>query len=227
MAVHNEFDLANEELLTVCAPHSTTGCKAADRASPAHLFVLFPYQYNKSDKALPFRAFEAEAISVAPAVGVPGQSDSFAHRFTILACGPEYKDKTDVNLEWTNLLAIGDTGNDPKNGGACAGYKQALFVGQSFIHLRNHYSINGLPMPDGAADFETVGQVLASTFGARLDKTSASSLLEVWRSAAVTRGLGTDRKHISFYTTNSAVLDQLAVREGDEIYVRSIPKTLR
>ena len=231
MTVYNEFDLHHQELLTVSIlrPCPDPRCPKTARENPGHLFLLSPYTYTKPDLDGNPVQFENEAVPSDVSVGNPVKSDFLSYQFVIIACGSKrggnYKD--DVEAEWKNLLKIATTGQDSVITEACAGYKQAFFGMKAFVHLRIHYSINGQPVQDGAPDFETVGQVLAANFSTRKDKTSSSPLLEVWRSGSLTTALSADRKRILFYTTNSAVLDQLAVREGDEIYVRSIPEALR
>ena len=231
MTVYNEFDLHHQELLTVSIlrPCPNPGCPKTAHENPGRLFLLSPYTYTKPDLDGNPVQFENEAVPSDVPVGNPVKSDFLSYQFVIVACGSKdggkYKD--DVEAEWKNLLKIATTGQDSVITEACAGYKQAFFGMKAFVHLRIHYSINGQPVQDGAPDFETVGQVLAANFSTRKDKTSSSPLLEVWRSGSLTTDLSADRKRISFYTTNNAVLDQLAVREGDEIYVRSIPEALR
>lgn len=224
MTVNNEFDLYHRELLTTCPGRDSATKECVGSKPPAHLFLLYPYRYSKPDSTSSAARFENEAVPDDQAVGDPVSSDFLAYQYVVIACGSA---EVDVEAEWKNLLKIAATGQDSQIKESCSAYKQALFTTKTSVHLRDHYSINGQPMPDGAANLETVGQVVGSAFGARADKTSASPLLEVWRNASVTRGLSADRKHISFYTTNGAVLNQLAVREGDEIYVRSIPEALR
>ena len=110
-------------------------------------------------------------------------------------------------------------------------YVHGLFAGKSFVEMRNHFSFNGHPVEEGARLNETLGQALAANAGAHVnmaDRPGQEPLLRWWRPPHPSRmTLGTNTLEILFDTTSSTVLDQAVLREGDELYVRSIWAAVR
>lgn len=247
LPIYNLFDLHNPLLLTAPIIDGQTlsnppTCPDGTRSSPNYLFLLSPGKYVKPDMGDQLKNVDAqfETESRSGLNESPNETVKLLGRqFVVLGC--DSSDPTAILNEWDRLieLAFATPPLTPR-GSIChilpnppgtlstIPYVHGVFAGKSFVELRNHFSVNGEAV-EGVD--ETVGQVLAVAFGAHLDmaeRSNAIPLIELWRLPHSSQStLGTNTIRISFDTTSSAVLDQALIREGDELYVRSVSKALR
>lgn len=226
--VYNLFDLHNPQLLT--AVKNATGdqlrCPDGARAAPRYLFLLAPSVYVKPDTLDKISQFETEG-RLGSGEDPQSSYNLLTRQFVILACNTS--DIAAVRDEWRRML---DTAaGTPRDHGACGNFFHGVFSGKSFVELRNHFSIDGRLVEDGALSLTTIGQASGAVLGARMNVEGvpgAKPLLDLWRVPPGNQdSRATQRLHIRFYTTMSDVLDEITIVEGDDIHAISIPEILR
>lgn len=236
--VYNLFDLSSSVLLSKAgAAVDCTGTAPA----PKYIFLLTPRAYLKADPGGPpadVAQFENEAraaLFLQQSEGTARQDLlMLARQFFLVGC--DSADPKIVEAEWNHLLEIGFNLLRKASGDgsprACGLYVNALFTGKSFIEVRNTYSMDGRLVEGGARNLETVGQVFAAGFAARINREGVPAsppLLEIFRmpDQRVSESTGATAIRLRFYTTVSSILDQIYVSEGDEIHARFVPEDLR
>jgi hypothetical protein len=239
LPLYNLFDLHNYALLTLGSPpypNQLSDCAHGVSAAPQFVFLLSPTSYIKADWG-PEKNYVAQfETETRPGPGALPEDDikMLARHFVIMGCATS--STKDVNDEWTQFLEIAFSNllGPPSPTPAprpCGGFVDGVFAGKSFVEIRNDVSVNGQPIAGGAPVFETVRQLLAASLPAHLDaegSPGSDPLAEI----ILTSDPDTNKLHartlrIRFHTTMSAVLDQVQVVEGDEIYAGSISEALR
>lgn len=226
MPVYNLFDLNNPYLLT--EPDRTnsnpTACGDGARKAPPNLFLLAPSTYVKPDNWQGIGQFETEG-GLGSNVDPKDEYLVLTRQFVILACDSSVP--PEVEKEWNRLINAARGKVEPR--GNCGTYLHGVFAAKSFVELRNRFSYDGRPVEDGVAHFTGIAQAVGTSLGSRLDFESAPGskpLLDLLR--AVQAG-SFDRRRVllRFYTTATAVLNQAAVLEGDDIHAISVREILR
>jgi hypothetical protein len=241
LPIYNLFDLHNTSLLhdrPLDPPACPDGIAVVPPKSPPYLYLLSPAKYRKADVGPGTEGvarFENEArMAFTPNPGNADDRDDInmlARQFLLVGC-----DSTDPRIleqEWNHILEVAfrslpnPVPDFPTSNPRCGGYVNGLFVGRSFVEVRNHFSIAGYPVALDAPNLATFAQVFVEHLSAHLDRNrppGAPPLAEVTRSTAPEPGA--QEMQLRFYTTMKRVLDQAYVLEGDDIHAESISEDL-
>jgi hypothetical protein len=165
--VYNTFDLHNSMLLLAASAGRAKPKECPEiRAGPRYLYLLTPSAYVKADSSSLLAQFENEA-RLGPSDD-PSLSDPtvLARQFIILGCNSSRPE--DVQNEWNLLLQSVAKGTaEPR--GDCGQFAHAVFGAKTFLELRNQFSVNGSVVEEGAYNLSTIGQVIGTGFGSRLN----------------------------------------------------------
>lgn len=205
--------------------------RAAGKDLPAHMFLVTPEGYIKSDAGPGTSGIAAYVTDARGAEATKATAVAqFERRFLLIGCdsgAPACAENEIMGLLDQTYFTTPDlpgAGNDPKDtkGLADPAFTIGVFTNDTVIELRHHVSWNGRPLEKTVPDGETWGTALASWMLSSVGHVSSPRshpLLEVRRTLRI--GDEAQTRQFLFYTTNLTVLNEAQVFEGDEFYGRS------